>query len=161
MGDIGSHWCDMAEHVTGQRINSLCADLQTFHKTRKRPKVSVETFAGKTLSPEDYDLVPIDTEDFGSVIFRMGERARGAFTASQVSAGRKNRLNIEIYGTKMPFSQFFSGGQALHAIKSDPELRSSLGRFTARRVLTSTGRRRYDCFGPWQCKILEHACHHS
>jgi predicted dehydrogenase len=30
----------------------------------------------------------------------MGERARGAFTASQVSAGRKNRLNIEIYGTK-------------------------------------------------------------
>jgi predicted dehydrogenase len=100
MADIGSHWCDMAEHVTGQRINSLCADLQTFHKTRKRPKVSVETFAGKTLSPEDYDVVPIDTEDFGSVIFRMGERARGAFTASQVSAGRKNRLNIEIYGTK-------------------------------------------------------------
>jgi predicted dehydrogenase len=100
MADIGSHWCDMAEHVTGQRIHSLCADLQTFHKTRKRPKVSVETFAGKTLSPEDYELVPIDTEDFGSVIFRMGERARGAFTASQVSAGRKNRLNIEIYGTK-------------------------------------------------------------
>jgi predicted dehydrogenase len=100
MADIGSHWCDMAEHVTGQRINSLCADLQTFHKTRKRPKVSVETFAGKTLSPDDYELVPIDTEDFGSVIFRMGERARGAFTASQVSAGRKNRLNIEIYGTK-------------------------------------------------------------
>jgi predicted dehydrogenase len=100
MADIGSHWCDMAEHVTGQRINSLCADLQTFHKTRKRPKVAVETFAGKTLSPEDYEVVPIDTEDFGSVIFRMGERARGAFTASQVSAGRKNRLNIEIYGTK-------------------------------------------------------------
>jgi predicted dehydrogenase len=100
MADIGSHWCDMAEHVTGQRIHSLCADLQTFHKTRKRPKVSVETFAGKTLSPDDYELVPIDTEDFGSVIFRMGDRARGAFTASQVSAGRKNRLNIEIYGTK-------------------------------------------------------------
>jgi predicted dehydrogenase len=100
MADIGSHWCDMAEHVTGQRIQSLCADLQTFHKTRKRPKVSVETFAGKTLSPEDYELVPIDTEDFGSVIFRMGDRARGAFTASQVSAGRKNLLNIEIYGSK-------------------------------------------------------------
>jgi len=100
MADIGSHWCDMAEHVTGQRIHSLCADFQTFHKNRKKPKVSVETFAGKTLSPEDYDLVPIDTEDFGSVIFRMGERARGAFTASQVSAGRKNLLNIEIYGSK-------------------------------------------------------------
>jgi len=34
------------------------------------------------------------------VLFRMGDRARGAFTASQVSAGRKNRLSIEIYGAK-------------------------------------------------------------
>ena len=49
LADIGSHWCDMAEHVTGQRITSLCADLQTFHKTRKRPKGPIETFAGKTL----------------------------------------------------------------------------------------------------------------
>ena len=99
LADIGSHWCDMAEHVTGQRITSLCADLQTFHKTRQRPKGSVETFAGKTLVPADYDAVPIDTEDFGSAIFRMGDRTRGAFTASQVSAGRKNRLSIEIYGS--------------------------------------------------------------
>ena len=100
LADIGSHWCDMAEHVTGQRITSLCADLQTFHKTRKQPKGPIETFAGKTLKPEDYIETPIDTEDFGAVVFRMGERTRGAFTASQVSAGRKNRLNIEIYGTK-------------------------------------------------------------
>ncbi len=44
LADIGSHWCDMAEHITGQRITRLCADLQTFHPTRKRPKGSVETF---------------------------------------------------------------------------------------------------------------------
>ena len=95
MADIGSHWCDMAEHITGLRITSLCADLQTFHKTRKRPKGPIETFAGKTLEPEDYVETPIDTEDFGAVIFRMGDRTRGAFTASQVSAGRKNRLSME------------------------------------------------------------------
>jgi predicted dehydrogenase len=100
MADIGSHWLDMAEHVTGKRVTSLSADLQTFHKTRKKPKGPIETFAGKTLTPDDYVETPIDTEDFGAVIFRMGERARGGFTASQVSAGRKNRLNIEIYGTK-------------------------------------------------------------
>jgi predicted dehydrogenase len=100
LADIGSHWCDMAEHVTGQRITSLCADLQTFHKVRKQPKGPIETFAGKTLRPEDYTEVPIDTEDFGAVVFRMGERTRGAFTASQVSAGCKNRLSIEIFGTK-------------------------------------------------------------
>ena len=45
----------------------MCADLQTFHKTRKRPKGAIETFAGKTLPPEDYNEVPIDTEDFGAV----------------------------------------------------------------------------------------------
>src|SRR5580658_9506610 len=100
MADIGSHWCDMAEHVTGQRITSLCADLNTFHKTRKRPKGSIETFAGKSLKPDDYVETPVDTEDFGAVVFRMGNGARGAFTASQVSAGRKNRLSIEVYGTK-------------------------------------------------------------
>ena len=38
MADIGSHWFDMAEHVTGLRVTSLCADLQTFHRTRKQPK---------------------------------------------------------------------------------------------------------------------------
>jgi len=100
MADIGSHFCDMAEHVTGLRITALCADLQTFHKTRKRPKGSIETFAGKTLKPEDYVETAIDTEDFGAVLFRMGDRTRGAFTASQVSSGCKNRLSIEIYGSQ-------------------------------------------------------------
>jgi predicted dehydrogenase len=99
MADIGSHWCDMVEHVSGLRITRLCADLQTFHQTRKRPRGAVETFAGKTLAPEDYDLVEISTEDFGAVLVRLGERTRGAFTASQVSAGRKNRLSMEIYGS--------------------------------------------------------------
>ena len=100
MADIGSHFFDMAEHVTGLRVTSLCADLQTFHPTRKQPKHSVETFANKLLGPEDYVETPIDTEDFGAVIFRMGVRTRGCMTASQVSAGRKNGLSIEIYGTR-------------------------------------------------------------
>jgi predicted dehydrogenase len=100
MADIGSHWFDLAEHVTGLRVTSLCADLQTFHPTRKQPKHSVETFANKLLGPEDYIETAVDTEDFGAVIFRMGGRTRGSVTASQVSAGRKNRFNIEIYGTR-------------------------------------------------------------
>jgi predicted dehydrogenase len=100
MADIGSHFFDMAEHVTGLRVTSLCADLQTFHKTRKQPRHSVETFANKMMGPEDYIETPVETEDFGAVVFRMGGRTRGSMTASQVSAGRKNGLSIEIYGTK-------------------------------------------------------------
>jgi predicted dehydrogenase len=100
MADIGSHWFDLAEHITGLRVSSLCADLQTFYATRKRPKHAVETFANKLLGPEDYIETPVDTEDYGAVLFRMGTRTRGSVAASQVSAGRKNRFNIELYGTR-------------------------------------------------------------
>jgi predicted dehydrogenase len=100
MADIGSHWFDMVEHVTGLQVTSLCADLQIFHRTRKQPKGPIETFAGKLLQPDDYTEVPVDTEDFGAAVFRMGDRTRGSMTASQVSAGCKNQLRIEIYGSK-------------------------------------------------------------
>jgi predicted dehydrogenase len=100
MGDIGSHWFDMAEHLTGLQVRSLCADLQTFHSIRKRPKQSVETFGGKLISAAEVEDTLVNTEDFGAVLFRMGGGARGAMTASQVSAGRKNHLSVEIYGTK-------------------------------------------------------------
>jgi predicted dehydrogenase len=100
MADIGSHYFDMAEHVTGLRVTSLCADLQTFHPTRKQPKHSVETFANKLMGPGDYIETPITTEDFGAVLFRMGKHTRGCMTASQVSAGRKNGFRLEVYGTR-------------------------------------------------------------
>ncbi len=100
MGDIGSHWMDMIQHLTGLRITALCADLNTFHKTRKRPRGSVETFTGKNLAPADAEEIAIDTDDAGAVLLRLGGRARGSFAVSQVSAGRKNRFAFEIYGTK-------------------------------------------------------------
>ncbi len=100
MGDIGSHWMDLIQHLTGLKITAVCADLQTFHRTRKRPKGSVETFTGKTLTHADAEDVAVTTEDFGSVLLRLGERARGAFTVSQMSAGCKNRFTIEIFGSK-------------------------------------------------------------
>jgi predicted dehydrogenase len=100
MADIGSHYFDAVEHITGLRVSSLCADLQIFHRTRKKPKGSIETFANKLMGPGDFEEVPVDTEDFGAVVFRMGNRTRGCMSASQVSAGRKNGLSIEIYGSK-------------------------------------------------------------
>ena len=102
--DIGTHWCDMVEHITGLRITSLCADLNTFHQTRRKPKGSVETFAGNALPPGDYNEIPIDTEDFGAVLLRLGDKACGAMTVSQIATGRKNRLFVEIYGTKGSFA---------------------------------------------------------
>lgn len=100
MGDIGSHWMDMIQHLTGLSITAVCAELATFHRTRKRPKGSVETFTGKKATAQDTEDFAVKSDDFGSVLLNLGERARGAFTVSQMSAGRKNRFFIEIFGTK-------------------------------------------------------------
>jgi predicted dehydrogenase len=137
MADIGSHWFDLAEHVTGLRVSSLCADLKTFHPTRKQPKRSVETFANKLLGAEDYIETAVETEDFGAVIFRMGDRARGAMTASQVSAGRKNRFNIEIYGTK---SGGVGSGTARRTMDRPPRHRQLRSSSKTRRCSSPTAR---------------------
>src|SRR6201996_8115109 len=47
MADIGSHFFDMAEHVTGLKVSAVCSDLQTFWPTRKQPKSGGESFSGK------------------------------------------------------------------------------------------------------------------
>ena len=100
IADIGSHWCDLLQFITGETISKVCADLRTVHKTRMKPKKQVETYAGKQLSPEDYEPQEINTEDYASVLFELTSGAHGVVTVSQVSAGRKNRLSFEIDGSK-------------------------------------------------------------
>ena len=92
VADIGSHWMDLVEYVSGIRIAEVMADFATVHKVRKRPLKPVETYAGKILKPGDYGDVEIDTEDYASMLIRFGNGEKGALTVSQVSAGRKNRI---------------------------------------------------------------------
>jgi predicted dehydrogenase len=100
VADIGSHWMDLTEFVTGLKITGVFADFATFHKVRKKPLKPVETYAGKLLKPEDYKDIPIDTEDYATILFRFNNGGRGTLTVSQVFAGRKNRLSLEIAGSK-------------------------------------------------------------
>jgi predicted dehydrogenase len=101
MADIGSHFCDMTEYVTGLRITELCAELNTFHPVRKRATGWTETFSARTQpGQQEYAEQPVDNEDYGAVLLRIGDRARGSFSAGQVFAGKKNGLCIEIYGSK-------------------------------------------------------------
>ena len=90
----------MAEHLTGLKVQSLCSDWQIFHPTRQRPRNGGETFSGKMAAASESVTEKVETEDFGATLFRMGGRTRGAMTASQVAAGRKNGLVMEIYGTR-------------------------------------------------------------
>jgi predicted dehydrogenase len=100
VADIGSHWMDLVEHVSGLRVSEVFADFATFHRTRKKPLKLVETYAGKILKSEDYAEIPIKTEDYASILFHFSGGAHGALTVSQVSAGRKNRITFEIDGCR-------------------------------------------------------------
>jgi predicted dehydrogenase len=99
VADIGSHWCDLIQFVTGLKIVRVMADLVTIHPVRKRPKVEVETYAGKVLKPEDMEDVPIETEDYASILLEFDSGMHGVLTVNQCAAGRKNRLYYEIDGS--------------------------------------------------------------
>ena len=98
--DIGSHWLDLVEFVTGLRVTEVLADFETFHKTRKKPKKAIDTFSGMALRPEDYDEVPILTEDYATVLFRLNNGAHACCNITQVFAGRKNQMIVAIAGSK-------------------------------------------------------------
>lgn len=104
VADIGSHWFDLAQFTTGQRIVEVCADLHTFIPTRRRPRDSRETFAIEPETSNAADEVPISSDDAAGVLVRFESGARGVVSISQVSAGRKNSMSIEIDGSTAALS---------------------------------------------------------
>lgn len=100
VGDIGTHWMDLVGYVTGMHISEVNADMATFLPVRKKPRKSIETWSGKVLQNNDYDEVPVDTEDYATVMFRSKEGVRGVYTVNQMAAGHKNRVFFEIDGSE-------------------------------------------------------------
>ncbi len=106
VGDIGTHWIDTVSFILGAPAKSVFAHLETFHKTRLRPRGEVQTFAAAA-DPATMEPYTVDTEDFGSVLLKFG-RAKHGFadgvhanaSVSQVAAGWKCSLSVGIYGTK-------------------------------------------------------------
>lgn len=100
VADIGSHWMDLVEHITGEKIVELVADLRITYPTRKKPLKQVETFtSGSKEVP--YEEVEIKNEDYASVMFRLSGGATGAFTVSEVSAGHGCYFQVEISGSNI------------------------------------------------------------
>ena len=75
MGDIGIHAFNLAEFVSGQRIERLCADLGVH-------------VAGRQL------------DDDGAVLFQTDGGASGVLIASQVCSGEENALTLRLYGER-------------------------------------------------------------
>ena len=76
--DIGVHWCDLVEFVSGHRITRLAA----------RTVVAVPSRNGRAVT----------TEDAAVVLFETDRGAAGNLTISQISHGRKNRLWFSVDG---------------------------------------------------------------
>ena len=83
-GDIGVHWCDLIEFVTGHRIVRINAQLLRVFNQR-----------GNNQS--------VNTEDGGTIIFQTNKGAQGSLVLSQISAGRKNKLWFSIDGPEHSF----------------------------------------------------------
>ncbi len=98
VADIGSHWLDLARFITGRRVVEVMADLHTLVKIRRHPPAPVETFASAF---DDGDLIEeeVFSDDACGILLRYEDGVRGAVTISQVSAGRKNSLDIEVNGS--------------------------------------------------------------
>jgi predicted dehydrogenase len=94
--DIGSHWCDVVEFVTGHRIERLVAHTATF--VTERPAAGRETFGGTSDNGPSGRRRPVDTEDAAVVLFVTDDGACGSVVISQASPGRKNRLWFEVDG---------------------------------------------------------------
>lgn len=96
--DLGSHWFDLIQFVTGLQVQEVCADLATLIPVRQRPSHQVLAFerTAQTSSEE----IEVELEDYAAVLFRLTNGAPGSFTTSQVAAGRKSDTEFQIYGDR-------------------------------------------------------------
>jgi len=98
VSDIGTHWLDLIQWITGEKVEELCADLATVVPVRHKPRGHVESFSSaKNVATDE---IPIETDDYASVLVHLEHGIHGVFTVSQVSPGRKCALNFEINGSE-------------------------------------------------------------
>ena len=100
VADLGSHWMDLVETASGLRIIEVFAEFLTYHKKRKKPLKPIDTAPLPALKPEDYEEIPIDTEDAAFLMFRFNNDAKGSAVISQMFSGRKNKISVFISGSK-------------------------------------------------------------
>jgi predicted dehydrogenase len=91
--DIGSHWCDLVEFITGDRIEAICAQTSTVFAERTA-RGSARAF--EAAADNGGTRRAVTTEDAVTALFRTTGGVHGTLIISQVSPGRKNHLHVEI-----------------------------------------------------------------
>lgn len=93
--DIGSHWCDLVEWVSGERFAEVSAAFETVIAQR-----SVATGQSYARPAADGAMQAVSSEDVAAALFKTAGGTLATLTVSQVSAGRRNRLWFEIDGAR-------------------------------------------------------------
>ncbi len=75
------------------------ADLRTILPVRKKRTGAALTFSAQSGDAECVD-VPVEVDDYGSVLVRFENGAAGSFMASQLCAGRKCTIDLQVYGSE-------------------------------------------------------------
>ena len=99
VADIGTHWLDLVQSITGQRVVAVFASLRTVHEQRFRPSNSRQTFSQHSMPHVHQQSIDISTEDCGAILLQFDNGSNGSLWVSQVTAGRKNCLRFELAGT--------------------------------------------------------------
>jgi predicted dehydrogenase len=94
LGDLGAHSIDAAQYLTGQRISSVGALLETFVTERPLP-VSASGLSGTASSERG----AVTVDDAALFTARFDGGAVGVFEATRFATGHKNAMRIEISGS--------------------------------------------------------------
>lgn len=100
VADIGSHWLDLVQYVTGMKIVEVMAEFSTVYPKRKRPLKPIQTFSKVKLEENNYEEFDIDTEDLAVINCRFENGAIGNAMIHQMFAGKKNKITMFIAGTE-------------------------------------------------------------
>jgi predicted dehydrogenase len=148
--DIGSHWCDLVEFITGDRIAALCAQTSTVFAERAAP---AHARAFEHAAGGNGRRRPVTTEDAVTALFRTAAGVNGTLVISQVSPGRKNHLHVEIacaeatvrFEQERPETLWLGRREGTETVWRDP---TALGPDAARLAIAPAGHPQgyLDCF---------------
>ena len=92
VSEIGSHWIDLAQYISGKKVTAVSALFGNFHPDR--------ILADGMMYPTDADVkgepIHIVSEDAAALTFQYEDGAMGNVLLSEISPGRGNRLTLEI-----------------------------------------------------------------
>ncbi len=115
LGDLGSHIIDLAEWITGERIKTLLADMQTF--VPERPLL------------DNSGIGQVDVDDGANFLARFENGAMGTFVSSRYGTGHQNYQRLEVYGEQ---------GALIYSVDDVDHIQVALGpAFVKERVMTS------------------------